>query len=137
MLSPKYNVFILCFLCDCEEYLFDSDGTLLYSVPFGSYKIGNSLNNEEFDTFSKLMEEYIDKHNLKIIEYELTNACDYTHIYEYVFTFDKKYYKVDIETIEGSIYGQLGHMSWINNNLEDYKVYPITITKTIYVNKND
>lgn len=111
MLSPKYNVFILCFLCDCEEYLFDSDGTLLYSVPFGSYKIGNSLNNEEFDTFSKLMEEYIDKHNLKIIEYELTDACDYTHIYEYVFTFDKKYYKVDIETIEGSIYGQLGRMS--------------------------
>lgn len=59
------------------------------------------------------------------------------YIYEYVFTFDKKYYKVDIETIEGSIYGQLGHISWINNNLEDYEVYPITITKTIYVNKND
>lgn len=130
MLSPKYNVFILCFLCDCEEYLFDSDGTLLYSVPFGSYKIGNSLNNEEFDTFSKLMEEYIDKHNLKIIEYELTGACDYTHIYEYVFTFDKKYYKVPLE--DYTYYGWETDPDWLEKDLDKYQAHQKTITKVIY-----
>lgn len=57
--------------------------------------------------------------------------------YEYVFTFDKKYYKVNTKTIDGSIHGEIDNIPWIDHNLEDFEVYPKTIIQTIYVSKND
>lgn len=136
MIDIKYNPFIVCVLTNNKEYLFNSEDTLLYPVPFGNYKIGEYLSEEEFEAFSKLMDEYIDKHNLKVIKREFTDAYDCTYVYEYIFTFNEKYYKVDVETIEGSIHGEINHVSWINNNLENYEVYPKTITKIIYEYKN-
>lgn len=77
------------------------------------------------------------QHGLKIIEEKLINAYEYIHVYEYVFTFDKKYYKVNTRTIDGSIHGEIDNIPWIDHNLEDFEVYPKTITQTIYVSKND
>lgn len=88
-------------------------------------------------SFYKLLDDYINKHGLKIIEEKLINAYEYIHVYEYVFIFDKKYYKVNTRTIDGSIYGEIDNIPWIDHNLEDFEVYPKTITQTIYVSKND
>lgn len=137
MLESKYNPFIACFLHNCEEYLFSRDYHLLYSVPFGNYEVAEYFDTEKTRSFYKLMDDYINKHGLKIIEKKLINAYNYTHVYEYVFTFDKKYYKVNTITIDGSIYGEIDNIPWINHNLEDFEVYPKTITQTIYVSKND
>lgn len=42
MIDSKYNPFIVCFLHNCEEYLFSRDGHLLYPIPFGNYKVAES-----------------------------------------------------------------------------------------------
>lgn len=140
MIESKYNPFIVCFLHNCEEYLFSIDSKLLYPVPFGHYEVGEYIANEKIDSFYKLMDEYINKHGLKIIEQEFIDAYDYIREYEYVFTFDKKYYKVSTRTVEGSIYSEdlePNKPSWLYNDLEKYEVFPKTVTTTIYVSKND
>ena len=136
MIDPKYNPFIVCFLHNCEEYLFSRDGHLLYPVPFGHYEVSDYISDKEVHTLYKLMDNYINKHGLKVIEQEFIDAYDYIREYEYVFTFDKKYYKVSTRTVEGSVYGQIDAIPWIDHNLEDYEVYPKTITKIIYEYKN-
>lgn len=83
----------------------------------------------------------VDQHKLEKL---FNNACINTNFDfkeelcdEYVFTFDKKYYKVNTRTIDGSIHGEIDNIPWIDHNLEDFEVYPKTITQTIYVSKND
>lgn len=137
MIESKYNPFIVCFLHNCEEYLFSRDGHLLYPIPFGNYKVAEYFDNEKTRSFYKLLDDYINKYGLKIIEEKLINAYEYIHVYEYVFTFDKKYYKVNTRTIDGSIHGEIDNIPWIDHNLEDFEVHPKTITQTIYVSKND
>ena len=51
MIDIKYNPFIVCVLTNNKEYLFNSEDTLLYPVPFGNYKIGEYLSEEEFEAF--------------------------------------------------------------------------------------
>ena len=106
MIESKYNPFIVCFLHNCEEYLFSRDGHLLYPIPFGNYKVAEYFDNEKTRSFYKLLD-------------------------------DKKYYKVNTRTIDGSIHGEIDNIPWIDHNLEDFEVYPKTITQTIYVSKND
>ena len=130
MLESKYNPFIACFLHNCEEYLFSIDYHLLYPVPFGNYEVAEYFDTEKTRSFYKLMDDYINKHGLKIIEKKLINAYNYTHVYEYVFTFDKKYYKVPLE--DDAYYGWETDPDWLKEDLNKYQVFPKTITKIIY-----
>lgn len=77
---------------------------------------------------------------MKIIQQGLSVVDGIIHIYNCVFTMDNKYYKVPLETEEGSIYEENlkpNRQSWLYNDIEKYEVYPKTVTTTIYVSKND
>lgn len=130
MLESKYNPFIACFLHNCEEYLFSRDYHLLYPVPFGNYEVAEYFDTEKTRSFYKLMNDYINKHGLKIMEKKLINAYNYTHVYEYVFTFDKKYYKVPLE--DYTYYGWETAPDWLEKDLDKYQAHQKTITKVIY-----
>ena len=130
MLESKYNPFIACFLHNCEEYLFSRDYHLLYPVPFGNYEGAEYFDTEKTRSFYKLMNDYINKHGLKIMEKKLINAYNYTHVYEYVFTFDKKYYKVPLE--DYTYYGWETAPDWLEKDLDKYQAHQKTITKVIY-----
>lgn len=135
MLESKYNPFIACFLHNCEEYLFSRDYHLLYSVPFGNYEVAEYFDTEKTRSFYKLMDDYINKHGLKIIEKKLilnvVNGIMY--IQDCIFTMDNKYYQVPLETEDLKPLRQ----SWLYNDIEKYEVFPKTVTTTIYVSKND
>lgn len=133
MIDPKYNPFIVCFLHNCEEYLFSRDGHLLYPVPFGDYQIGDYIDSDEFDNFQKLYEQYIRNHNMKIIRQGLNIVNGIMYIQDCIFTMDNKYYQVPLETEDLKPLRQ----SWLYNDIEKYEVFPKTVTTTIYVSKND
>lgn len=130
MLESKYNPFIACFLHNCEEYLFSRDYHLLYPVPFGNYEVAEYFDTEKTRSFYKLMNDYINKHGLKIMEKKLINAYNYTHVYEYVFTYDKNYYKVPLE--DYTYYGWETAPDWLEKDLDKYQAHQKTITKVIY-----
>jgi hypothetical protein len=139
-MDSKYNKFIACWLANSIDTLFNDEDMLLYPVPFGNYQVGNYIDSDEFDNFKKDYEQYITDHSMKIILHDLGIANGIIHIYDCVFTLDGKYYKVLLKTEEGSIYSEdlePNEPSWLYNNIENYEVYPKTITQTIYVSKND
>ena len=133
MIDPKYNPFIVCFLHNCEEYLFSRDGHLLYPVPFGHYEVSDYIDSDEFDNFQKLYEQYIRNHNMKIIRQGLNIVNGIMYIQDCIFTMDNKYYQVPLETEDLKPLRQ----SWLYNDIEKYEVFPKTVTTTIYVSKND
>lgn len=139
-MNKNYNRFIALWLANSIDLLFDSDDNLLYPVPFGEYQVGDYIDSDEFDNFQKSYEQYIAEHNMKIIQQGLSVVDGIIHIYNCVFTMDNKYYKVPLETEEGSIYEENlkpNRQSWLYNDIEKYEVYPKTVITTIYVNKND
>lgn len=126
----KYNPFIVCVLTNNKEYLFNSEGTLLYPVPFGNYKIGDHISEENWDLFQKCYDKYIKEHNIKFLSTELI-AFDFDiGLYNCVFTYNENYYKVPLEKYE--YYGWDTDPVWLEDNLEDYQVYKKSVTKIVY-----
>lgn len=139
-MDPKYNKFIACWLANSIDLLFDSEDILRYPIPFGNYQVGDYIDSDEFDNFQKDYEQYITDHSMKLILQNLDVSYGTLYIYDCVFTMDNKYYKVPIETEEGSIYTENlepRRPSWLDYDIEKYEAYPKTITQTIYVSKND
>lgn len=132
-MNKNYNRFIVCWLANSIDLLFDSDDNLLYPVPFGEYQVGDYIDSDEFDNFQKSYKQYIVEHNMKIIQQGLSVVDDIMYIQDCIFTMDNKYYQVPLETEDLNPLRQ----SWLYNDIEKYEVFPKTVTTTIYVSKND
>lgn len=132
MIDSKYNKFIVCWLTDNLELLFDSHNKLIWDVPFGNYKIGDIIDEDSWETFEKLYNQYLSEHNMSILNTDITGFDSYGVTHSIVFTYDDTYYKVPLDYETEGYLGWSFDISWINDNLEKYKVVPKTITTTIY-----
>ena len=131
MIDSKYNKFILSVITDDISILFDtSDDILEYLVPFGDYKIGDHITEENWDLFQENYDKYVKDHNIQLISTELIDHDSEVDLYNCIFIYDKNYYKVHLEKYE--YYGWETDPDWLKRNLDKYQVYPKTITKVIY-----
>lgn len=132
MIDSKYNKFILSVITDDISILFDTiDDILEHLVPFGDYKIGDHITEENWDLFQENYDKYVKDHNIQLISTELIDYDSEVDLYNCIFTYDKNYYKVYLEKYE--YYGCGGtDPDWLKENLDKYQVYPKTITKVIY-----
>lgn len=135
MLESKYNKFILSVIIDDIAILFDTiKDTLEYPVPFGNYRVGDYISEEDWGSFQKQYDKYILEHCLILIDSDLI-GCDVTDItmYDTIFSYDGNYYKVPIGYSKSPFYmGWDTNPEWLTENLEKYKVVPKTVTTTIY-----
>ena len=127
-MNKNYNRFIVCWLANSIDLLFDSDDNLLYPVPFGEYQVGDYIDSDEFDNFQKSYKQYIVEHNMKIIQQGLSVVDGIMYIQDCIFTMDNKYYQVPLETEDLKPLRQF----WLYNDIEKYEVFPKTVTKIVY-----
>ena len=127
-MNKNYNRFIVCWLANSIDLLFDSDDNLLYPVPFGEYQVGDYIDSDEFDNFQKSYKQYIVEHNMKIIQQGLCVVDGNMYIQDCIFTMDNKYYQVPLETEDLKPLRQF----WLYNDIEKYEVFPKTVTKIVY-----
>lgn len=131
MIDSKYNKFILSVITDDISILFDTaDDILEYLVPFGDYKIGDHITEENWKLFESEYYEFVKNYNIRLISTELIDHDSEVDLYNCVFTYDKNYYKVHLEKY--GYYEWKDDPDWLKENLDKYQVYPKTITKVIY-----
>ena len=64
-MKSKYNKFILSVITDDTSILFDTTNDILeYPVPFGDYKIGDHISEENWDLFQEDYDKYVKDHNI-------------------------------------------------------------------------
>lgn len=131
MINSKYNKFILSIIIDDTSILFDVTTDILeYPVPFGNYKIGDHISEEDWDLFQEDYDKYVKDHNIQLISTELIDHDSEVDLYNCVFTYDENYYKVPIERFE--YYGWDDEPDWLEDNIEGHQVYKKSVIKTIY-----
>lgn len=131
MINLKYNKFILSAITDDISILFDTTNDILeYPVPFGDYKVGDYVSEDDWDSFQENYDKYIKNHNIKLINTELIDHDSEVDLYNCIFTYDKNYYKVSLENYE--YYGWENDPDWLKEDLDKYQVFPKTITKIVY-----
>lgn len=71
-MKSKYNKFILSVITDNTSILFDTTNDILeYPVPFGDYKIGDHISEEDWNLFQENYYKYVKDHNIQLISTEL------------------------------------------------------------------
>ena len=130
MIDPKYNKFILSVLLDDPSILFDTvKDTLEYAVPFGNYKVGDYISEEDWKLFLSEYDKYIEEYNIVVVNTELIDNDSESELYDYVFTYDKNYYKVQIG---GTYYDWYHNPDWLDKDLKKYQVYLKAVIKVVY-----
>lgn len=131
MMKSKYNKFILSVITDDTSILFDTTNDILeYSVPFGDYKIGDHITEDDWKLFEFKYYDYVKNHNIQVLNFELVDHDSETDLYWCLFTYDNNYYRVPLEKYD--YYGWETEPDWLEEDLTKYQVFPKTVTKIVY-----